>query len=212
MSNFIITRKDIFRFAGLSAIIAGVIFAGIQPIHPPDILASVTTGIWKVIITLKLVMTFLFLIGIAGLYIRQSHKIGWVGLSGAILFSLSWALQSGFVFAELLILPPLAAVSPTFVTSALGLGNGHPGPMNIGIISTVYIFVGVFYLVGGILFGVSTFRAKMLPRWPAALLAVTAFVTPAAGLLPHHLQRFVAVPMGISLAFLGYALLAEKKI
>ena len=211
MRTLTTTRTDLFRFAGFSAIIAGVIFAGIQPIHPPDILASVTTGKWRMIISLKFTMTFLFLISIAGLYIRQAHKIGWVGLIGAILLSLSWALQSGFVFAELLILPPLADVSPDFVISALGLGNGHPGNMDIGAISTVYVVVGICYLVGGILFGIATFRANILPRWPAMLLSVTALVTPTAALLPHHIQRFVAVPMGISFACLGYALLTEMK-
>jgi hypothetical protein len=35
--------------SGLSAIVAEIIFAGIQPIHPPDIFALVTTGAWAII-------------------------------------------------------------------------------------------------------------------------------------------------------------------
>ncbi len=38
-----LTTPELIRWAGLSAMVAGIIFAGIQPIHPPDVLASVTT-------------------------------------------------------------------------------------------------------------------------------------------------------------------------
>ncbi len=39
-----ITTPNLIRAAGLSAAVAGTIFAVIQPIHPPDVLASVTTS------------------------------------------------------------------------------------------------------------------------------------------------------------------------
>jgi len=83
--------------------------------------------------------------------------------------------------------------------------------MNIGAIVPAYAAVGILYLFGGLLFGIATVRAAVLPRWPAVLLAVTALVTPAAILLPHPIQRFAAVPMGIALAWLGYALWSERR-
>jgi hypothetical protein len=61
-----VTASSLIRWSGLAALVAGLIFAGIQPIHPPDVLSSVTTGAWA-IITLKTVMCLLFLIGIAGI-------------------------------------------------------------------------------------------------------------------------------------------------
>jgi len=210
-SKMEITGSNLIRWAGLSAMVAGVIFAGIQPIHPPDFLSSVTTGAWAIITSLKWAMCFLFLLGITGIYARQAEKAGWLGLTGFVLFSLSWALQSGFVFAEVLILPPLATAAPQFVDSYLGIVNGTPGEMNIGAIVPAYTFVGIFYLLGGLLFGIATFRAGVLPRWPAGLLAVTAILTPAAALFPHHIQRFAAVPMGVALVWLGYALWSERR-
>jgi hypothetical protein len=206
-----ITSSTLTRWAGLSAIVGGVIYAGIQPIHPPDFLPWVTTGKWAIIISLKLTMCFLFLIGIAGIYLRQVEKAGWLGLTGFVLFCLSWALQSGFVFAEIFILPPLATVTPQFVDSYLGVVNGTPGEMNIGAIIPAYAFVGILYLLGGMLFGIATFRARVLPRWPAGLLTVTAILTPAAALFPHEIQRFAAMPMGIAIAWLGYALWSEQR-
>ena len=67
-------------------------------------------------------------------------------------------------------------------------------------------------MLGGLLFGIATFRAGILPRWPAGLLAFAA-VSPAllAWLLPHPLDRILAVPMGVALAWLGYALWSERR-
>ena len=194
------------RFGGLAAILAGAIFAVIQPIHPPDVVESVTTGYWSLIVGLKYAMCFAFLIGVAALYLVQADRAGWIGLAGFVLFSLSWALQSGFVFTEVFVMPPLAVVSPDFVSSMLGLATSTAGPHSIGAMTPTYAFVGICYLLGGVLFGIATVWAKVLPRWPAVLLAVTALVTPAAVLLPHAIQRLVAIPMGIAVIWLGYSL------
>lgn len=203
--------KTLIRWTGIAAMAAGLIFAGIQPIHPPDILASVTTTAWAIILPLKLMMCLLFLIGITGIYARQVEQAGWVGLLGFVMLSLAWWLLAAFVFAETFILPVLTTAAPDYVTSMLGIINGSPGPMDIGALPAVYIVISLLYLLGGLLFGIATFRAAVLPRWPAALLAVAAAVTPAAALLPHAIQRFAAVPMGLALAWLGYALWSERQ-
>lgn len=210
--NMKIAGTTLIRWAGLAAITAGIIFVGIQPIHPPDVLASVTTGAWAIVTSLKLAMCLLFLLGVAGLYARQVEEAGWLGLAGFLLLILSWWVQTGFVFAEVFILPHLATAAPAFVDSFLGIVNGSPGEMDIGALPMAYnLGTGITYLLGGMLFGIATFRARVLPRRPAGLLAVAAAVTPAAALLPHAIQRFAAVPMGLALVWLGYALWAERR-
>ncbi len=206
-----VTTQRLMRWSGLAALAAGIIFAGIQPVHPPDALASVTTGAWTVITSLKLVMCFLFLIGLTGLYLRQAEEAGWLGLIGFALFGISWALQSGFVFAEVFILPQLATAAPEFVDSFLGIVSGSPGAMDIGALVPAYAIVGILYMLGGLVLGIATVRARVLPRWPAILLAVTAVATPLAVFLPHELQRLAAVPMGIAFGWLGYALWSERR-
>ena len=206
-----ITASGLIRWSGLAAIAAGLIFAGIQPIHPPDVLASVTTNLWTIIIGLKLAMCLFFLVGVTGLYARQAEKAGWLGFAGFALLTISFWLQTAFVFAELFILPVLATSTPAFIDSYLGVVNGHPGEMNIGALVPAYGVLGICYLLGGLLFGVATVRAAVLPRWPAILLAVAAVITPAAALLPHALQRYAAVPMGIALIWLGYSLWSERR-
>jgi hypothetical protein len=203
--------SKLIRLAGLAAVVAGIIFVGIQPIHPPDELASVTTGAWAIITPVKTAMCLLFLLGIVGLYARQVNKVGWLGLLGFLLLSLSWTLQTAFVFAEAFILPPLAATAPQFVDGFLGIASGRASTISLGAIPALYTLVGVSYVLGGLLFGIATIRAGILPRWAAGLLAVAAVLTPAAALLPHQIQRLAAVPVGFALAWLGYALWAERR-
>jgi hypothetical protein len=205
------TPALLIRWSGLAAMAAGIYFAGIQPIHPPDVLSSVTTGAWAIIQLLKLVMCLFFLLGITGLYARQVEAAGWLGLAGYLLFSLNWALQMPFIFTSAFVMPVLATESPEFVESVLGMVSGAGGVMNLGSIVAVWTIAGLLYMLGGLLFGIATFRAGILPRWPAALLAVTAALTPAAALLPHALQRLAAVPMGVALVWLGYALWSERR-
>jgi hypothetical protein len=207
-----VTASGLIRWSGLAALAGGLIFAGIQPIHPPDVLSSVTTGAWEIIMPLKLAMCLLFLVGITGIYARQMNKAGWLGLAGFLLLSLAWWIQTGYVFAEAFILPVLATAAPQFVDSFLGIARGNPGEMNIGALPAVYsIGIGIPYMLGGLLFGIATLRARVLPRWPAGLLAVAAALTPAAALLPHDIQRLAAIPVGLALAWLGYALWSERR-
>src|SRR5919202_1813495 len=92
--------RNLIRWTGLAAVVAGIIFAGIQPIHPPDELASVTPPPWAIITAAKTAMCLLFLLGIAGLYARQVEAVGWLGLAGFLLLGLCWAVQTAYVFAE----------------------------------------------------------------------------------------------------------------
>jgi hypothetical protein len=205
------TPSNVIRWTGLAAVVAGIIFAGIQPIHPPDVVSSVTTSTWAIITRLKTVMCLLFLLGIAGIYGRQANRAGRLGVAGALLFGLSWALQTAFVFAETFILPLLATDVPEFVDGVLGMSSGRASEVDLGALPALYALVGILYMLGGLLLGIATLRAGVLPRRAAGLLAVTATLTPAAVLLPHHLQRLAAVPMGIALAWLGYAIWSERR-
>ncbi|MCA9986797.1 MAG: hypothetical protein KDE59_20950 [Anaerolineales bacterium] len=206
-----LTAANLIRWSGLAALAAGLIFVAIQPIHPEDVLASVTTPVWALIMPVKLAMSLLFLVGITGIYARQVKDAGRVGLAGYLLFSLSWTLQMAFIFIETFSLPSLATIAPQYVESFLGIVNGAPGAVDVGAVAAAYNVAGITYVLGGLLLGIATVRARVLPRWPALLFAVAAASTPLAAVLPHPLNRSLAVPMGLSLAWLGYALWAERR-
>jgi hypothetical protein len=201
------------RWTGLAAVAAGAIFAGIQPIHPPDLIASVTTTPWAVVIALKFAMCLLFLVGITGLYIRQAGKAGWLGFAGFVLLILSWWLQTGYVFVDAFVLPVLPDVAPDFISSFLGMVNpASPVTMDVGLMGPAYAIMGILYMLGGLIFGIATVRAGVLPRLPAIVLAVAAVATPFAVLLPHEIQRYAAIPFGFAIAWLGYTLWSARTI
>src|SRR5919205_718607 len=210
-SRMRVNPSTLIRWSGLAAVLAGIIFAGIQPIHPADVVASVSTTAWHIITPLKWVMCLLFLVGITGIYARQVKEAGWLGLAGFVILIFTWWLQAAFVFAEAFVAPPLASRAPSFVDALVGISYGHTHGIDLGAMPAFYAFMGITYMLGGLVFGIATFRAGILPRWAAGLLAVTATVTPLAALLPHTQQRYAAVPMGIALACLGYTLWSERR-
>ncbi len=212
-SNMKITPSKIIRWAGLSAVAAGLIFAAIQPIHPPDVLTSVNTSFWTIITGLKTIMCIFGLLGIAGLYARQVNETGWLGLAGYLLLTVFYAIQICYAFAEVLILPLLTTVAPAFVESSLGLASGAVGTMNLGTFATVYAFLPLLYLLGLLLFGIAMFRARIMPRAAVVLLAISGpLALIMVALLPHQFARFAAMPMGIALAWLGFALWSERRV
>ena len=206
------TAAELIRWAGVAAMAAGIIFAGIQPFHPLDVLSSVTTNRWVIIQSVKAAMCLLGLLGMAGLYARQVKAVGWLGLAGYLLFSLFYALTLAFVFAEAFILPLLATQAPKFVAGFLGIINGQASEVNLGVLPALYSLTGLLgYVLGGLLFGIATFRARILPRWAAGLFAAGAVAPFVLAVLPHPLNRTFAVPMGLALVGLGNALWSERR-
>jgi hypothetical protein len=207
-----VSASELIRWAGLAAMAAGIIFVVIQPIHPLDVPSSVTTVEWTIIQSSKAAMCVLGLLGLAGLYARQVGRVGWLGLAGYLLFSLFYALTLPFVFAQAFIVPLLTTAAPAFVESWLGIFNGDPGEMDLGALPALYGLTGGAYLLGGLLFGIATLRAGILPRWAAGLLAVgTVLPLLASPLVAHPFDRIFAVPVGLALAWLGYALWSERR-
>src|SRR5918997_2744556 len=160
------TAPKLIRWAGLSAMAAGIIFVVILLINPPYVLSSVTTDAWAISESSKVAMCILGLLGLTGLYARQANEAGWLGLAGYLLFSLFYALSLPFFFAQAFILPPLATTTPAFVESWLAIINPEsPVEMNLGALPVLYWLAGVGWeMLRGPLFGIPTFRAGVLPR------------------------------------------------
>ena len=206
------TASNLLHWAGLSAMLAGLIFAVVGLVHPPQIVSSVTTGTWIIVHSLTIAMSFFGLLGIAGIYARQVKEAGWLGLVGYLVFSLFWALQAPYVFAEAFILPHLTNAAPQFVQGWMRIAGGPVGGgMSLGALATVYQVVGLLYILGGLLFGIATLRAGILSRWAAGLLGLGAVMSPAFALLPQSLAPLAAVPVGLGLAWLGFALWSERR-
>jgi hypothetical protein len=199
------------RWAGLSAMASGILFIGIQLIHPSDVLSSVSTDRWVIVHCLGVAMCLFGLLGVAGIYARQVNAAGWLGLAGYLLLTLFYTVSMGFQFVEAFVSPALATESPEFVQGILGIASGDGSEMDLGALPTVYAITGGMYVLGGLLFGIATFRAGILPRRAGGLLAIGTLLPLVAAPVPHPYDRAFAVPMGLALAWLGYALWAERR-
>jgi hypothetical protein len=206
-----ITSARLIRWTGAAAAAAGALFAGIQPFHPPETLASVTTDAWAVIHYLTLAMALCGLLGITGIYARQANAAGWLGLVGYLLLGSFWLATTAFTFVEAFVLPLLAVDAPAFVEGYLGIFSGGASEAELGVLPSIAPVGGALYILGGSTLGVATFRAAILPRWAGVLLALGALSTLASALLPHPLDRLLAVPMGAALVWLGCALWFERR-
>ena len=206
-----ITTTKLTRAAGVAAAVAGLIFIGIQINHPHLDATSITTTDVVVRNTLKVVMAALALVGITGIYLRQMEKTGVLGLLGYVLFAVGYFTMLGIEFVGAFVLPTLAPDAPAYVNDVLATATNGNVIGDIGPMQTAILVTGIAYLAGGFVFGITLFRANVLARWAAALLAGGSLVTIATSILPQY-QRLFAIPTGVALVGLGLSLWREQRI
>jgi hypothetical protein len=206
-----VTTARLTRAAGLSAVAAGLLFIVVAVIHPHEDVASVTTTAWTVTHILGMAMAALALVGICGMYLRQVTRTGRLGLVGFVLFGSCFLLITAFQFAEAFVLPSLADQAPQFVSDFLAIPTGGVIVGEVWALVTVNLLTGATYVLGGLLFGVALFRAGILARWAALLLAAGTALALVLPLLPPAVDRLTGVPVGIALAGLGFSLWREQR-
>ena len=206
-----ITSTTLGRAAGLAAVAAGVLFIAVQINHPPMEVASVTSTEWVVRNSMKVVMAVLALAGITGMYLRQVRQAGLLGLIGYLLFASGYLVMMAIAFVAAYILPSLAETAPAYVDDVLTLAAGGSATGDVGLFTTANQLSGVGYLAGGLVFGIALFRARVLARWAAALLAVATLSTVLLQVLPYAFHRFFAVPTGVALIGLGISLWRDQR-
>ncbi len=205
-----ITTTRLTRGAGLSAVVAGLLFIVIQLVHPHEDVAAVTTTAWIVVSLLTMTMAVLLLIGLTGMYLRQVKETGLPGLVGFLLFGSTFVLTIAVTFVEVFVLPRLADQAPQYVDDFLATFTGGAVVGDVGSLPLASLVAAVGYLFGGLLFGLVLYRARVLARWASLLLAVGAVATLLVPVLPHALDRLLAFPVGLALAGLGYSLWREQ--
>jgi hypothetical protein len=160
--------------------------------------------------SLKMLMAALALAGITGMYLRQVTKIGVLGLLGYVLFAAAYLSMLGTEFVAALVLPSIADSSNVYVNSVIAVANNGPATGDIGLMRTAILFTGITYVGGGFIFAIALFRANVLARWAAALLALGTLATIAVGLVPQY-ERLFALPTGFALVALGYCLWRDPR-
>lgn len=207
-----ISAAALMRLAGFSAMLAGLGIVIMGMFHPANEPVYVTTPVWIIVHIFATSLGFFGVTGLAGLYTRQVEKAGWLGLIGFLLFSIWMTLIGFFSFIEAAVLPQMASEFPQFVTGFLGMFSGVPSQVNLGVMPTMWNISTPLLILGSLLFAIATFRARVLPRWAAGLLALGTLMVPVGALLPTELQaKIILIPMGLGLAWMGYSLLTERR-
>ncbi len=201
-----ITTATLTRSAGAAAVAAGLIFIGVQINHPHSDLDAVVTTEWVVRNSLKVLMAALALAGITGMYLRQVRQIGLLGLVGYVVFCAGYLTIMSVAFVSAYVLPTIAETDPGYVSDVLAAATNGNAAGDIGLMQAVLDFSGITFLGGGLLFGIALFRARVLARWAAALLAVASILTLTLAVLPDAFYRFLAFPNSIAMIGLGYSL------
>jgi len=200
-----VSPSTLFRAAGAAAVLAGLIFIGVQINHPYLDATSITSTNAMTRDSLKMLMSALALAGITGVYLYQVTKIGVLGLFGYVVFAAGYLSMLGTEFVAALVLPSIAHTSTAYVNDVIAVAVHRPSTGDIGAMHYAILFTGITYIAGGFIFAIALFRANVLPRWAAALLALGTLATIAVGLVPQY-ERLFAIPTGLALVALGYSL------
>ncbi len=201
-----ITPTTLTRSAGVAAVAAGLIFIGVQINHPHLDATSITTTEMAIRSSLKVLMAALALVGITGMYLSQVQKMGALGLVGYLVFSANYLAIISTTFVAAYVLPTVARSNPSYVNDVLNTASGGHATGDIGLLQSVIVVQAALFLAGGLVFGIALYRAHVLTRWAAALLAVGGVVTAALSVMPDAFYRLLALPNGIALIGLGCSL------
>jgi hypothetical protein len=206
-----ITTRNLTQAAGLAAAAAGAIFIAVQINHPPMDSFLTDTNEWVVRCTAKAVMAALALAGLTGMYLRQVRQTRVLGLVGYLLFAAGYLMLWATEVMAVTVLPALTHTAPRFVNDVVVAAGGGTSTGDIGHLQTLFNLTGGCYIIGGLVFGIALFRARVLARWAAILLAVSTVATAALAVLPEAFSRPMAVPEGVALIGLGISLWRDQR-
>jgi hypothetical protein len=201
-----VTTTGLTRAAAVAAAAAGAIFIAVQINHPPADSYLTQTHEWVIRSVAKSIMCGLALAGITGIYLSQVRRMRALGLVGYLLFAAGYLMMLPTEVMAAALLPGLTHSEPGFVNDVvIAAAGGHPVG-EIGHLQVLFNLTGACYMLGGLVFGIAVFRARVLARWAAVLLAVSTVATASLAFLPEAFNRPMAVPEGVALIGLGISL------
>ncbi|MGA9596120.1 MAG: hypothetical protein WBV06_08190 [Acidimicrobiia bacterium] len=189
--------SEFVRWSGLAALVAGVVTVVLDVadfILTRDQLidvAAVTSG-WMVLHVSYLIADVLILIALAGIWLHQAKQAAGLGVAGFLIAFAGTVMLASLEWSTAFLFPWIAKSAP-------GLLDTDPsGTAVAGFIVTFSLLV-----VGWILFGVASLRARVYPRGPVWLLILGTIVVLVLGAAD---APFLDVLWGLGLAWLGYGI------
>jgi hypothetical protein len=198
--GWIMSFATLSRLSAVSLILGGLLAAGgtfvtafndtpLSPTWTPSFLALLGGEM-------------LLLLGLPGWYARQAKRAGVGGLLGFVLFFLASLLSGiGGSIIDLFIKPWLSQGAPSLLQTAPPL-------------ALLLFFLGgsVLSVLGALLLGITTLRARVYPRGAAILLLVATianFLTPFFTQFKPYFGSTTLILISLSFAWFGYALWSQ---
>jgi hypothetical protein len=206
-----LTANRLTATAGLCAAAAGAIFIGVQIKHPPADVAHLVTTEMAIRESAKILMCVLALVGFTGMFLRHRSRFGVLGVAGFSLLIVGFLALFAVECIVACVLPTVAHSNPGYVQDVLDAAVGGSPNGDIGRMQQLFLASGIGYPLGGLLFGIALFRAGVLARWAAALLAYGTTSALALAMLPESFNRPFAVPTGVALIGLGVSLWRDQR-
>ena len=134
---------------------------------------------------LEIPITVFVLLALPALYVRQASRAGVLGLVGFVLAFAGVALGMGYFYMMAFVRPVLGQMWPAAAQAVSSAA------------AVVRPFEGLTFILGWLVFGAATLRARVLPRAAASLIIVGIVLVVTRELLP------VRGPLGGLLMGLG---------
>jgi len=206
-----LTANRLTATTGLCAAAAGAIFVGVQINHPPADVAHLVTTDMLVRESAKVLMSVLALIGLTGMFLHGRSRFGILGVAGFSLLAVGYLAMFATESIVGFVLPTVAHSDPTYVQGVIDAAMGRHTSVDIGHMRELLMAMGLGYPLGGLLFGIALFRARVVSRWASLLLAYGTVSALALAVLPESFNRPFAVPTGVALIGLGVSLWRDQR-
>jgi hypothetical protein len=188
---------DLIRYSGLAAVLGAALLIISDflsfTVLSGDPMEFVTTGTYLADGTARVFAGVLLLLGLVGLYARQSEAVGPLGLVAFLAAFAGTALIFGTWWTNAFVAPVLAQENSRLLET---------GPTGVlGVAFTLSFALGA---VGWLLFGLVSLRARVYPRAAVIALIVGAVLTfvplPGAGVVFY-----------VAVAWLGLTLFSRQE-
>jgi hypothetical protein len=183
--------KVIIRVGGVAAALAGVLIIGqelwgiaVGGIIPEGVAESAVHSTW----------VLLLVFGILGLHQHQQHAAGRFGQIATLVALFGTVTQFAGALTEVTVKPAVPENTPL-----------ADGPVPVWLV--VFLVSFVVYVVGLLMFGIATWRARVLPRRATALLVIGL----VAGLALNSVVPGALMGFGVALLWLGAATVNQSR-
>jgi uncharacterized membrane protein YgdD (TMEM256/DUF423 family) len=179
--------EQLYKASAVAGILGGAGIVLVDLAQIAGVVRDATVG------RLEIPITLVILLALPALYVRQAPRAGVLGLVGFVLTFAGVALGMGYFYMMAFVRPVLGELWPP-AAQAVSSAAAVMRP-----------FEGLTFILGWLVFGAATLRARVLPRAAASLIIVGIVLVVTRELLPVR-GPLGGLLMGLGITWLSVAL------